>query len=151
MLADFRAIADSLHMRPTRMRELIPTAPTYIGACDAYGHGMGGVWFHTSPYITTHHTPPFCGDKFSTIRHNARSLRLIGPRERSRFPTSILWPSLPIRRCWRNATRSRNIHSGWPRITKPPCRGRRKDRPRQQQHAPTFSFIIRSTSADIAT
>jgi hypothetical protein len=55
MADDFRAIADSLHIRPTRLQELVPTAPTYIGACDACGQGMGGVWFHTSPAIA--HTP----------------------------------------------------------------------------------------------
>ena len=42
----FWAIADTLHARPTRIREeLVPTEPSYIGACDACRHGMGGVWF----------------------------------------------------------------------------------------------------------
>ena len=45
MAADFRAIAASLHERPTRLRELVPTTPTYLGACDACQLGMGGVWF----------------------------------------------------------------------------------------------------------
>ena len=45
MAADFRTIADSLRARPTRLRELIPTTPTYMGACDACQAGMGGVWF----------------------------------------------------------------------------------------------------------
>ncbi|KAI2500159.1 adenylate kinase [Fragilaria crotonensis] len=45
-LADFRAIADSLRVRPTRFRELIPVgAPLAYGACDACQRGMGGVWF----------------------------------------------------------------------------------------------------------
>ena len=51
MLQDFRAVADLLQARPTRMHELVPTAPTYFGACDACGQDMGGVWFHTSPHI----------------------------------------------------------------------------------------------------
>lgn len=55
MADDFRAIADSLQIRPTRLQELVPTAPTYMGACDACGQGMGGVWFHTSPEFA--HTP----------------------------------------------------------------------------------------------
>lgn len=45
-LADFRAIADSLRARPTRLRELVPVgAPSAYGACDACQRGMGGVWF----------------------------------------------------------------------------------------------------------
>ena len=49
MALDFRAIADSLQARPTRLRELVPTAPAYIGASDACAVGMGGVWFSTDP------------------------------------------------------------------------------------------------------
>ena len=45
-LADFRTIADTLHARPTRFRDLVPVGnPAAIGACDAYQRGMGGVWF----------------------------------------------------------------------------------------------------------
>lgn len=55
MANDFCAITDSLRLRPTRMQELVPTAPTYVGARDACGHGIGGVWFHASPFIA--HTP----------------------------------------------------------------------------------------------
>ena len=49
MALDFRAISDSLQARPTRLRELVPTAPAYIGASDACTVGMGGVWFSTDP------------------------------------------------------------------------------------------------------
>ncbi len=45
MASDFRAIADTLVSRPTRLRELVPMTPTYIGASDACQQGMGGVWF----------------------------------------------------------------------------------------------------------
>ena len=45
-LADFRAIADSLRERPTRLRELVPVGPPAAhGACDASQRRMGGVWF----------------------------------------------------------------------------------------------------------
>lgn len=44
-LDDFRWIAGTLHDRPVRLFELIPTEPTAIGATDAAGHGMGGVFF----------------------------------------------------------------------------------------------------------
>ena len=53
MAADFRAIADSLHTRPTRIQELIPGEPSFIGACDACGTGMGGVWFPNSTATDT--------------------------------------------------------------------------------------------------
>lgn len=45
MASDIRALADSLHHRPTRLAELVLSAPSYIGASDASGIGMGGVWF----------------------------------------------------------------------------------------------------------
>jgi hypothetical protein len=48
MAAKFRTIADSLHTRRTRIQELIPGKPSFIGACNACGTGMGGVWFTSS-------------------------------------------------------------------------------------------------------
>ena len=54
VVEDFRAIADSLRQRPTRLQELVPTAPSYLGASDACRDGMGGVWFHA----TDRHQPP---------------------------------------------------------------------------------------------
>jgi hypothetical protein len=52
MAADFQAIADTLRDRPTRLQELVPSTPTYVGACDACQRGMGGVWFsHTGANI----------------------------------------------------------------------------------------------------
>ena len=41
---DFLALVDCLAARPTRLQELVPTAPMAIGACDACQIGMGGVW-----------------------------------------------------------------------------------------------------------
>jgi hypothetical protein len=42
---DFRAIADSLQLRPTCLMELVPLVPSNLGACDACCLGTGGVWF----------------------------------------------------------------------------------------------------------
>ena len=42
--ADFLVLVDSLAARPTRLPELVPTAPSHVGACDACQVGMGGVW-----------------------------------------------------------------------------------------------------------
>ncbi|KAI2494663.1 adenylate kinase [Fragilaria crotonensis] len=51
---DFTTLVDSLAERPTRLTELVPTAPTHIGACDACQVGMGGVWL-----ACDERTPPF--------------------------------------------------------------------------------------------
>ena len=44
---DFLTLLQSLHERPTRLPELVPTYPSDVGACDACQVGMGGVWFDT--------------------------------------------------------------------------------------------------------
>ena len=51
MAADFRMLADSLHERPTRLQELVHLEPTFVGASDASGHGMGGVWLSRDPTV----------------------------------------------------------------------------------------------------
>ena len=66
MAEDFRAIADSIRERPTRLRELIPTTPSYIGASDACGIGMGGVWFSDDPT----HAPIVWRQSFSAYVQN---------------------------------------------------------------------------------
>lgn len=45
VLDDFRWLARDIANRPTRLAELVPTAPAVLGACDAAGSGMGGVFF----------------------------------------------------------------------------------------------------------
>jgi hypothetical protein len=55
MAADFRTIAQSLQTRPTRLQELVPSTPAYIGASDACIQGMGGVWFDAT---ADEHSPP---------------------------------------------------------------------------------------------
>jgi hypothetical protein len=48
-LADLRWLANDLSARPTRLYEIIPQPePELLGAQDASGHGMGGVWFPAS-------------------------------------------------------------------------------------------------------
>lgn len=44
-LDDIRYLAQDLHNRPTRFREIVPTPIQLIGACDAAKAGMGGVFF----------------------------------------------------------------------------------------------------------
>jgi hypothetical protein len=48
-LDDLRTLVASLAARPTRLREIVPTAPHVIGASDAAGPGMGGVAFLPVP------------------------------------------------------------------------------------------------------
>ena len=55
MAADFKAIADTLRDRPTRLPELVPTTPSYVGACDACQMGMGGVWFSNTGLVPVVH------------------------------------------------------------------------------------------------
>jgi hypothetical protein len=44
-LADLRWLATDLSTRPTRLYEIVPQPdPELLGAQDASGHGMGGVW-----------------------------------------------------------------------------------------------------------
>ena len=43
-LDDFRWLHQQLHHRPTRLYELVPTAPTLVGTHDASGAGAGGIW-----------------------------------------------------------------------------------------------------------
>jgi hypothetical protein len=44
-LDDFRWLAHNLDSRPTRLFELVPSPPLVIGATDASGIGLGGVFF----------------------------------------------------------------------------------------------------------
>ena len=44
-LDDFRWIVDEVYSRPTSLFEIVPTYPLVVGATDAAGHGMGGVFF----------------------------------------------------------------------------------------------------------
>ena len=43
---DSTALADTLRDRPTRLHELHPREPQFLGASNGSGLGMGGVWFH---------------------------------------------------------------------------------------------------------
>ena len=40
-ILDFQHLGASLTVRPTRLRELVPTTPSYVGASDACAAGMG--------------------------------------------------------------------------------------------------------------
>ena len=45
VLQDFRWLAKDISNRPTRIAELVPSDPKVVGACDAAGTGMGGIFF----------------------------------------------------------------------------------------------------------
>ncbi|KAL7576769.1 hypothetical protein ACA910_013798 [Epithemia clementina (nom. ined.)] len=67
-LADFAtiAIATDIESRPTCIAEVIPTAPRFVGACDAAPIGTAGIWLplphtaHLQPPIIWRHTTPPC-------------------------------------------------------------------------------------------
>ena len=64
---DFVKLVDSVYERPTRLQELVLTAPSDIGACDACQQGMGGVWFDTLDPTTA---PIVCRERFpSHVAH----------------------------------------------------------------------------------
>lgn len=48
-LDDIRWLVQSLHLRPTRFREVVPTPIRVAGTCDACQQGMGGVLFLPTP------------------------------------------------------------------------------------------------------
>jgi len=50
-LDDFRWLHANLASRPTRLFELVPTAPTVTGTHDASGIGAGGVWIPDSTAV----------------------------------------------------------------------------------------------------
>lgn len=41
---DFRWLADDITSRPTRIGEVVPEVPVYVGCSDSSGLGTGGVW-----------------------------------------------------------------------------------------------------------
>jgi hypothetical protein len=55
-LDNWRMLLDSLAQRPTHIREIIPDFPTWTGAHDASGRGMGGVFAGPdgTPYLWRH-------------------------------------------------------------------------------------------------
>ena len=63
-LLDLQWLADDLAARPTRIAEVVPAAPHYVGCSDAALSGMGGVWFPLSggqghpPYVWREPFPP---------------------------------------------------------------------------------------------
>lgn len=79
--SDFRALVDSVATRPTRLRELVPTAPSDIGACDACRTGMGGVWFDavdpsSAPVLWRHRFPAHIAASLITADHPSGSLSI---------------------------------------------------------------------------
>jgi hypothetical protein len=58
-LDDFRWLAQDLTGRPTRLAEILPQDPAAVGAIDAAGAGMGGVWYveSTAPRRQRDHPP----------------------------------------------------------------------------------------------
>ena len=61
-LLDLQLLAHDLANRPTRIAEVLPQWPTYVGCCDAAKPGMGGVWLPSAQHPLHPRTfgrPPF--------------------------------------------------------------------------------------------
>jgi hypothetical protein len=49
-LAACHWLAMKLTAQPTKIYEIIPQLPTFVGACNVSGQGMGGVWIQVRDY-----------------------------------------------------------------------------------------------------
>ena len=79
--ADFQQLVLSLGSRPTRLHELVPTAPVIVGASDACRHGMGGVWLdgasaHPTPLLWRYPFPAFISQALVTSDNPRGSLSI---------------------------------------------------------------------------
>ena len=50
-LTDLQHLANDIGTRPTRLGEIVPDLPVAVGAADASGAGMGGVWLSADPHF----------------------------------------------------------------------------------------------------
>ena len=69
-LDDFRWLRDNLASRPTRLFELVPTAPVAVGTHDASAAGAGGVWIPTP--LAVPRTPKLSAFKADGTLHRSR-------------------------------------------------------------------------------
>jgi hypothetical protein len=80
-LDDFRWLAHDLAEQPTQIYEIVPQPePELIGAQDASGSGMGGVWFPASDALRTRHP------RGSTAKSSAARGPILW---RAKFPNEI--------------------------------------------------------------
>ncbi|KAI2503277.1 adenylate kinase [Fragilaria crotonensis] len=78
---DFSVLVEAVATRPTRLRELVPTAPSDVGACDACQAGMGGVWFDAvdptaAPIVWRHRFPPRIASSLITATNKTGSVSI---------------------------------------------------------------------------
>jgi len=59
LLTTFKQLVEDLSSRPTHLLEIIPELPKVVGAMDACGYGLGGVYFASghSPKVWQHGLP----------------------------------------------------------------------------------------------
>jgi hypothetical protein len=89
-LDDFRWLHRDLANRPTRLYEIVPSAPTIVGSHDASGHGAGGVWFPTAtavPRQATYWAPPRLPDGPQVTATSAVAAPVVW---RTTFPPDIV-------------------------------------------------------------
>jgi hypothetical protein len=79
-LDDFRWIHRNLASRPTRLYELVPTAPTVSGTHDAAASGAGGVWLPDPSAVPRSHA-------LLTLRPGTSQLCTVRPTQ----PVPVVW------------------------------------------------------------
>ena len=85
-LDDFRWISNDLAARPTRLYEIVPqTHPELLGAQDACGCDMGGVWFPSSQKLQSRPPSPRAANE-TRVDHDSQS----PVHWRARFETDIV-------------------------------------------------------------
>jgi hypothetical protein len=91
LLADFRWMYTAIKDRPTRLYELVPTAPSIVGAHDASGYAMGGVLLPTAIAVprTVSLLGPPPADSTSPQFVQSRATGAHPILWRAKFPTSV--------------------------------------------------------------
>jgi hypothetical protein len=88
-LNDFRWIHAQLASRPTRLYELVPTAPTLHGTHDASGSGAGGVWLPHSTAVPRHQSLLVVDDDAPTGLRTVQPTTPVPIVWRNTFPTLV--------------------------------------------------------------
>ena len=78
MLHLWKHLFTTMNTRPTHLRELLPHKPTWFGATDACGNGLGGVFFDKkgAPYVWQLPLPQHLRDPLRTWENSEGQLSI---------------------------------------------------------------------------
>ncbi|EJK58873.1 hypothetical protein THAOC_20968, partial [Thalassiosira oceanica] len=80
---DFRWLAEDVIARPTRLAEVVPEAPAFVGTVDASGTGMGGVWLPDGDALYSAALDPASLEAARDFRRGGAVSSAMAARERS--------------------------------------------------------------------